>query len=115
MKNPESDPAIRRYREQISDADTNILEALNNRLELVQQLKRYKDEQGLGFVDPTQEGWVLTYLSRPNRGPLSQEALQELFSVILSLTKQEVARLEEEAGQRPVSYTHLTLPTIYSV
>ena len=25
------------------------------------------------------------------------------------------ARLQERLGERPVSYTHLTLPTIYSV
>lgn len=99
MQSPESDPVVRRYREQISDADTKILEALNSRLELVQQLKRYKGEQGYGFVDPTREGWVLTYLARVNKGPLSDEALREIFSEVLNLTKREVTRIEEEVAR----------------
>jgi chorismate mutase len=89
------DPLIRQLREQISDADRTIVEAVNARLKLVARLKAYKESRGLSFVDPEREEWMLSYLTRANRGPLSAEGLQELFSEILDLTKREVGRGEK--------------------
>ena len=86
------DPLIRQLREQISDTDRSIVEAMNTRLKLVARLKRYKEEHGLDFVDPEREEWMLSYLLRANRGPLSAEGLRELFTEILDLTKREVGR-----------------------
>jgi chorismate mutase len=89
------DPLIRQLREQISDADRTIVEAINTRLKLVARLKSYKESRGLSFVDPEREEWMLNYLTRANRGPLSTEGLREVFQEILDLTKREVARGEE--------------------
>jgi chorismate mutase len=89
---PEPDPHIRRLREQISDTDRAVVEAINTRLKLVARLKRYKEERGLEFVDLEREEWMLNYLLRANRGPLSAEGLRELFTEILDLTKREVGR-----------------------
>ena len=91
----EPDPIIRQLREQISDNDRRLMEALNKRLELVARLKRYKESRGIGFVDPEREEWMLQYLTRANRGPLSAEGLRELFAELLDLTKREVARREK--------------------
>lgn len=93
MGSTESDPVIKQYREQISDNDLKILEALNKRLQLVEKLKQYKDSKGISFVDPAQEDWVITYLSRSNRGPLSRAGLEKVFRLILALTKEELAKL----------------------
>jgi chorismate mutase len=90
------DPLIRQLREQISDADRTIIEAVNARLKLVAKLKGYKESRGLSFVDPEREEWMLNYLSRANRGPLSAEGLREIFGQILDLTKREVGR--EDSG-----------------
>ena len=68
------------------------MEAINTRLKLVARLKRYKEERGLDFVDLEREEWMLNYLLRANRGPLSAEGLRELFTEILDLTKREVNR-----------------------
>ena len=87
-----SDPLIRQLREQISDADRAFVDAINRRLELVARLKRYKESRGLEFVDPEREEWMVQYLTRANRGPLSPEGLREIFSELLDLTKREVAR-----------------------
>ena len=87
----ENDPLIRQLREQISDNDRAIVEAMNARLKLVARLKGYKESRGLSFVDPDREQWMLQYLARANRGPLSAEGLQELFRMILDLSKREVA------------------------
>ena len=92
MTEQNDDPLIRQLREQISDADRTIIEAVNARLKLVAKLKSYKESRGLSFVDPEREEWMLNYLSRANRGPLSAEGLREIFGEILDLTKREVGR-----------------------
>ena len=90
-----SDPLIRQLREQISDNDVAIVEAVNARLKLVARLKRVKDERGIDFLAPAREEWMLQYLTRANRGPLSPEGLREIYTELLDLSKREVARGEE--------------------
>jgi chorismate mutase / prephenate dehydratase len=86
------DPVLEQFREQISETDRAIVEAMNTRLQLVAQVKAYKESRGLGFVDPEREAWMLQDLTRANQGPLSSEGLRELFETILDLSKREVAR-----------------------
>jgi chorismate mutase len=94
-----TDPVIRNYREKISDNDLKILEALNKRLTLVKSLKDYKESQGLSFYDAAQEDWVVTYLCRANRGPLSNEGLREIYGLILQCVKREAAELDGTKAQ----------------
>ena len=96
--NQESDPLIRQLREQISDNDRKLVEAVNQRLKLVARIKSVKAERGMEFVDPDREAWMLQYLVRANRGPLSDEGLRELYQTVLDLTKREVARGESGAA-----------------
>jgi chorismate mutase len=88
---PSLDPVIRQLREQVSDNDRALIEAINARLRLVAKLKNYKDSHGIDFVDPEREEWMLRDMSRANRGPLSQDGLEEIYSAILDLTKREVS------------------------
>ena len=85
------DPYVLRVRREISDLDRALVELVNKRLQLVARLKRYKDEHGIGFVDLAREEWMLRYLQRANRGPLSQDGLADLYHELLDLTKREVA------------------------
>jgi chorismate mutase len=94
-----TDPVIKHYREQISDNDLKILEALNRRIKLVKSLKDYKEAHGLSFYDPAQEDWVVTYLCRANRGPISNEGLREIYSLLLQVAKREAAALVAEADE----------------
>jgi chorismate mutase / prephenate dehydratase len=86
----ETDPVMKQLREQISDVDRSLIEAINRRLKLVAQLKRYKDDHGIAFVDPEREEWMFAYQSRANRGPLSDEGLRAFYAELLALTKREV-------------------------
>jgi chorismate mutase len=89
-----SDPVVDQLREQITSADRALVETINKRLELVRQLRRYKERHGLPFLDPAREEWMLRYLTRANRGPLSAEGLAELYAQVLDLTKRETAEAE---------------------
>jgi chorismate mutase len=88
---PSLDPVIRQLREQVSDNDRALVEAINARLRLVTKLKSYKESRGLDFVDPEREEWMLRDVSRANRGPLSQDGLEQIYTAILDLTKREVS------------------------
>jgi chorismate mutase len=87
---PSQDPMIRQLREQVSDNDRALIEAINARLRLVAKLKSYKESRGIEFVDPEREEWMLQYLARANRGPLSADGLRQIFEEILDLTKREI-------------------------
>jgi chorismate mutase len=84
-------PTVQRLREEISELDRSILDAVNGRIELVTALRRHKQEVGLPFLDPDRERQLLDDLMAANRGPLSDEGLRELFCELLDLTKREVA------------------------
>jgi len=90
-----TDPVVTQLREQITNTDRSLVDAINKRLKLVQQLRRYKERHGVPFLDPAREEWMLRYLTRANRGPLSDEGLAEIYGQILDLTKRESARAVE--------------------
>jgi chorismate mutase len=86
-----TDPTVHRLRDEISELDRSILDAVNGRLELVAALRRHKQAVGLPFVDPDRERQLLADLASANHGPLSDEGLHEFFGSLLDLTKREVA------------------------
>ena len=92
------DPYVLGVRREISDLDRSLVELVNKRLKLVAGLKRYKDEHGIGFVDLAREEWMLQYLQRANRGPLSEEGLADLYHHLLGLMKQEVTAQHDEGA-----------------
>ena len=89
--NAPDDPVLRQFREQISDTDRAIVDAINTRLELVARIKAYKESRGIDFLDPARERSMLRELVDANSGPLSAAGLRELFTEILDLTKREVS------------------------
>jgi chorismate mutase/prephenate dehydratase len=93
-----SDPTVRRLRDEISDLDRSIVDAVNARLQLVSQLRSYKASKGIAFVDPERERRILEELASANPGPLSPEGLHELVSELLDLTKREVTRDDGKPG-----------------
>src|SRR5918992_1067126 len=92
------DPVVRQLREQISDNDLAIVEAINKRLKLVKRLKEYKTSRGFEFVDQAREDWMLSYVTRANQGPLSADGLRKIYGELLDLTKREVADDSGSAG-----------------
>jgi chorismate mutase/prephenate dehydratase len=77
-------------RARISATDREIVALVNRRLELVAELKRYKDEHGIAFVDPERETALFEERARENDGPLSDEGLRAFYAELLALTKSEL-------------------------
>ena len=86
------DPNVQRLRDEISELDRSILDAVNRRLELVARPEASQAGGRAPFVDPDRESARCSTTScSANRGPLSDEGLGELFHELLDLTKREVA------------------------
>jgi chorismate mutase len=90
---PNDDPVIKQFRDQISDNDLKIIDLINKRLKLVDKLWRYKADHEVEVFNPEREEWMLTFVSRANKGPLSQEALREVYKAIVGTTQDEARRL----------------------
>jgi chorismate mutase len=87
-----TDPVVDAARAEIAALDVRLLAIVNQRVRKVAELRRYKDANGLEFVDRDREAWLVDYLTRLNRGPLSAAGVSELMSFVLALVKREVAR-----------------------
>jgi chorismate mutase len=85
-----TDDELARFRASITELDHTILDAVNRRLALVAELKRYKEEHELAFFDPERETRLLDDLVRANDGPLSDGGVRALFVELLALTKREL-------------------------
>lgn len=97
MTEPSQDPVVRTLRNEITETDRAILDAVNRRLELVAKLKAHKAARGYALVDRAREDWMVNYLMDENPGPLSAEGLREFYAALLELTKREVA-IETQTG-----------------
>ena len=78
------------YRERISQADRDLLAAINRRLELVRALHEHKRAEGIPLRDPAREEQLVVELQAANRGPLSSAGVAELFRHVLDLTRKEI-------------------------
>ena len=90
MNPPTGDPTLASLRAQVEVVDDDLLELTNRRVELVAEIKRYKAENGIPFVDGDQEARLIARLRDLNGGPLSDEGVEALFREILALVKREL-------------------------
>jgi chorismate mutase len=74
----------------IGENDRSIVDAVNRRLRLVEELWRLKTERGDARLDPERERRLREELRSANAGPLSDEGLDRLVGELLELTKREL-------------------------
>src|SRR4051794_20524013 len=91
----DGDPVVTQYRSQISENDLAIVEAVNRRISLVSRLFAYKREHGYAILDQEREQRLLAHVTRANKGPISNDRLEELYRYLLDMTKTEEQRLSE--------------------
>jgi chorismate mutase/prephenate dehydratase len=81
---------LEQLRDEIAAGDSEILELVNRRLELVREIRARKEADGIPFLDPGQEERLLARLRELNDGPLSADGVDRLFRKILDLVKREL-------------------------
>jgi chorismate mutase len=87
------DPLAAEYRARISAADDDILAALNHRLQLVSELHAHKRRQGYPLFDGGREQAVVERAIARNPGPLSDQAVADLYALLLPLCTAEARRI----------------------
>ncbi len=85
-----SSSTVESFRGEITALDETLVATVNARIEKVLELRRYKTEQGIAFVDPDREARLVAHLKQTNRGPLSEEGVEELMAFVLDLVKREL-------------------------
>ena len=81
---------IEELRARIAANDREIVDAVNERLRLVAELWRLKEEHRAERVDLDRERRLREHLAGANVGPLSTEGLDALVTELLALTKREL-------------------------
>ncbi|MFS0614762.1 bifunctional 3-deoxy-7-phosphoheptulonate synthase/chorismate mutase [Lederbergia ruris] len=78
-------------RDKIEKKTLEILELLNERGEIAQEIGRQKETQGVKRFDPVQERKIMDMVAAHNKGPFETSTLQHIFKQILkaSLELQE--------------------------
>ena len=81
---------VEELRARIAANDRAIVGGVNERLRLVTELWRLKEEHGAPRLDPDRERQLREELAAANQGPLSAGGLESLVSELLALTKREL-------------------------
>lgn len=83
----ESENPLEGLRYAIDELDSQLLELLNRRMELAQEVGRLKAERGLPLFHPGREEAIFQRLSAINRGPLSGDALRSIYLEIFAASR----------------------------
>lgn len=74
-------------RAKIDAIDARMVELLNRRTKLVQQIGSLKKASGMNVLDPKREESLLASLETKNKGPLPQSALRAIYKEILATSR----------------------------
>lgn len=75
---------LRKLRQEIDNINISILEMLNKRTELIKEIVELKDETHTEYFDPEREIDMMEKILDRNYGPLCNDLIKEIFSVIFS-------------------------------
>jgi chorismate mutase len=67
----------------IDDVDRRVVELLNERTRVVEEIGRVKRQAALPIYEPKREELVFANVTRSNHGPLNPEALRGIFERII--------------------------------
>ena len=89
--------ALARCRVQIDDVDRRILDLLNERTRVVEEIGRVKRAAGMPIYEPKREDEVFANVTVSNRGPLPPDAVKRVFERIIDeMRKVQRMRMESE-------------------
>ena len=80
--NPNADISAQRLA--IDEIDEKMLDLINRRLLLSQQIGRFKIQGGIQIIDRHRENEILNRLIQKNSGPLADDGLRRIFSAIIA-------------------------------
>lgn len=83
MTPDEAQDALAQLRDRIDQVDLGILELLNQRTVVVQQIGRIKQTMAMPIYEPKREDAVFANVMTNNHGPLPNDSVKRLFERII--------------------------------
>jgi chorismate mutase len=74
---------LEEFRVVIDDVDRRIVELINERTRIVENIGRVKREAQLPVYEPKREDMVFANITGCNRGPITNEAVRRIFERII--------------------------------
>lgn len=89
------------YRDEIDALDLELLELLNQRTRVVEQIGRVKEALDMPIYEPKREDDVFRNVATHNAGPLTTDALKRIFERIIDEMRslQRMRRRQRHQGE----------------
>jgi chorismate mutase-like protein len=84
--------ALARCRERIDEIDRRLVELLNERTTIVEEIGRVKKDANLAIYEPKRESQVFENITSHNAGPLNADGLKRIFERIID----EMRRVQKD-------------------
>ena len=90
------------FRKTIDAIDLQLLELLNQRTRVVEEIGRAKESAGMPIYEPKREEDVFRNVTEHNPGPLTSDAVKGIFERIIDemRTLQRMRRQQREQGEK---------------
>jgi len=97
MTQDEAQAKLEEYRLMVDVVDRRIVELLNERTRVVEEIGRVKREAQLPIYEPKREDMVFANITECNQGPLPAAGLRRIFERIIDEAR-TIQRLRMSAG-----------------
>lgn len=99
MTREEAMAILRKYRDQIDSIDLELLDLLNRRTRVVEEIGQVKEAVHLPIYEPKREEDVFRNVVEHNQGPLAADALKRIFERIIDEMR-SLQRMRRESGDK---------------
>ena len=94
---------INEWRKKVDELDVLLVDLLNERTKIAQEIGRLKRDSGMAVQEPDRERLVLQNVSRANRGPLPNRELcsiyEHIIAVMRNVQKESIAASAEPSDR----------------
>jgi len=99
MNQDEARALLDEFRVLIDDVDRRIVELLNERTRVVEEIGRVKRQAKLPIYEPKREDQVFANITGVNHGPITQDAVRRIFERIIDEMR-TIQRMRMEDGAK---------------
>ena len=96
---PDALQTLAKCRERIDQIDRRLVELLNERTSVAEEIGRAKRGADLPIYEPKRESEVFNNITSHNRGPLTEDGLKRIFERIIDEMRQ-IQRTRMETGAK---------------
>jgi chorismate mutase len=83
MTDAQTQARVQELRERVDEVDLELIRALSERAQIVQELAAIKAEAGIPIFDPKREEEILRRAVEQNPGPIYDSSMRDIFELIL--------------------------------